>query len=186
MVTREDLQHKYRQLSTERLMEIIDNPANYTELAVEVAIAEFNSRNVPKHEVTNYHLKQVNNKVWAFKTYIERNINIELNFIQKLLFFFFFLPPFTFSFKLGYRREGFMLKLRQSNYYSLIGFVSLMLVVAAVVNFNLDLSDATTLGIWMIFFIPAYLLDGFFNRKVRVEKTKKILSENGFELEDVE
>jgi len=55
-----------------------------------------------------------------------------------------------------------------------------------VVNFNLDISDATTLGIWMIFFIPAYLLDGFFNRKARVKKTKKILWENGFELEDVE
>ncbi|WP_121807992.1 hypothetical protein [Mucilaginibacter kameinonensis] len=186
MVTKEDLQHKYRQFTTERLLEIIDNPANYTELAVDVAIAEFKSRNVSEEEMTAYHTKQINNKVWAFKTYIERNINIELNFFQKLFFFFFFLPPLNLSIKLGYRKEEFRLKLRQSNYYSLIGFVSLMLVVVVVVNFNLDISDATTLGIWMIFFIPAYLLDGFFNRKARVKKTKKILWENGFELEDVE
>jgi len=186
MVTKEDLQHKYRQFTTERLLEIIGNAANYTELAVKVAIAEFESRNVSEEEMTAYHTKQVNDKVKSFYTYIESNINIELDFFHKLLFFFFFLPPLTFSFKLGYRRQGFRLKLRQSNYYSLIGFVSLMLVVVMVVNFNLDISDATTLGIWMIFFIPAYLLDGFFNRKARVKKTKKILWENGFELEDVE
>lgn len=180
MITKEDLQHKYQQLPTERLMQIIDNRSNYTELAVEVAIAEFTSRNVPEEEIRDYRLKQIGNLHSA----IEKTTVHQLNFFQKLLFFFLFIPLLNFAFKMNYKSDGFSLKLRQSNYYSLIGFLSLMLSTTTLVAFDWDIADSTVLGIWMIFFIPAYLLDDFFNKRILIERTKKSLIENGFELEE--
>ena len=173
MITKEDLQQKYQKLSTEKLIEIIDNKANYTELAVEVAVAEFNSRNVPEKEVVDYRVKQVDN----FNLAIERSVE-PLGFFQKLLFFFLFIPLLHFAFKMNYKSDGATLKLRQSNYYSLLGFISLLLSTLTIVALNRDVADSTVLGIWMIFFIPAYLLDDHFNKRIIIERTRKILVED--------
>lgn len=173
MITKEDLQQKYQKLSTEKLIEIIDNRANYTELAVEVAIAEFESRNVPKKEVTDYRVKQVD----QLNSAVERSVE-PLGFLQKLLFFFLFIPLLHFAFKMNYRSDGAALKLRQSNYYSLIGFISLILSTLTIVAFDWNIADSTILGIWMIFFIPAYFFDDHFNKRIIVERTKRVLLED--------
>lgn len=170
MVTKEDLQQKYRDLSTEKLIEIIDNKANYTELAVEVAKAEFLSRNASKEEVIDYFVQKIDNGNLA----LERSVE-PLGFFQKLLFFFLFIPLLHFAFKMNYKADGATLKIRQSNYYSLIGFISLILSTLTIVAFDWDVPDLTTLGIWMIFFIPAYFLDDHFNQRVIIERINRVL-----------
>ncbi|MEO3407180.1 hypothetical protein AAFN85_24900 [Mucilaginibacter sp. CAU 1740] len=173
MITKEELQQKYKKLSTEKLIEIIDNKANYTELAVEVAVAEFDSRDVPESEVMDYRIKQVDN----LNSALERSFE-PLGFLQKLLFFFLFIPLLHFAFKMNYRSDGATLKLRQSNYYSLIGFISLLLSTFILAIFDWNIAESTVLGIWMIFFIPAYLLDDHFNKRVIIERTNRILVED--------
>jgi hypothetical protein len=169
MVTKEDLQQKYQKLSTEKLIEIIDNKVNYTELALEVAKAEFVSRNASKQDVADYVWKKIDNTNSAVEKSIE-----PIGFFQKLLFFFLFIPLLHFAFKMNYRSDGATLKLRQSNYYSLIGFITLILSTLAIVAFNWNVADSTVLGIWMIFFIPAYLLDDYFNKRIIIERINRV------------
>ncbi|HEX8018555.1 hypothetical protein [Mucilaginibacter sp.] len=176
MITKEDLQQKYKKLSTDKLLEIINNKTNYTELAVAVAVEELSDRQVSEQDIYSYNIKREE----KLNTFIERNVTEGLNFLMKIVFFFLFIPILTFAFKMNYRQYGFALKLRQSNYYSLTGFISLVIVVIALVAFNREVSDFTTLTIWMIFFIPAYLLDDFFNRQKLIKRMGRLLDVNGY------
>jgi hypothetical protein len=66
MITQEELQQKYTTLSTHKLMEIIENKSDYTELAVTIAIQELSGREVSEDDVKNYRDKQ-NEKLNTFE-----------------------------------------------------------------------------------------------------------------------
>src|SRR4051812_45138504 len=95
MVTKEELQKKYATLSPDKLMEIIDNKFDYTELAVTIAIQELSSRNITEDEVKSYKDKQVE----KVTTFVKRNIVDDLNLLQKNLFFFIWFPLLTYAFR---------------------------------------------------------------------------------------
>lgn len=170
MVSKEQLHATFSALSTEKLMEIIDNKFGFTELAITVAIEELSHRTVSEEEVRNYKFKQLK----KLNTYIKNNIWAGLNISQMNMFYFIWLPLFTIVFKQNFRQEGCALKLRQANYYSLIGF--LMFVLVALL-FN-HVSNATLIAIWIGGFIPAYTFDDFFNRHKQVRKLEKIFGAN--------
>ena len=51
MVTKEDLEKRYSNLSNAELLDIIENKFSYTELAVTVAIEEIGNRKVTEEEI---------------------------------------------------------------------------------------------------------------------------------------
>jgi hypothetical protein len=166
MVSKEELQDTFAALPTEKLMEIIDNKFGYTELAITVAFEELSSRKISEEEVKNHKWKQIE----KLNTYIKKNISDDLSLSQKNLFYFIWLPLLTFPFKQNYREEGCALKVKQANYYSLFGFLFFVLTAFMSVGF----SNLFAAALWMGGFIPAYLLDEFFNRKRQIKKLQKL------------
>ncbi|MDB5137826.1 MAG: hypothetical protein JWP37_4429 [Mucilaginibacter sp.] len=166
MVSKDELQGTYAALSTEKLMEIIDNKFGYTELAVTVAFEELSSRKISEEEIKSYKSKQLA----KLNNYIKKNISDDLSLSQKNLFYFIWLPLFTFPFKQNYREEGCALKVKQANYYSLFGFLFFALTAFLSVRF----SNLFAAALWIGGFIPAYLLDEFFNRQRQIKKLQRL------------
>lgn len=169
MVTKDELQGTYASLPTEKLMEIIDNKFGYSELAVSVAFEELANRKVSEEEIKNYKSKQIK----RLNTYIKKNISDDLTLSQKNLFYFIWLPLFTMGFKQNYRQEGCALKVKQANYYSLLGFLFFVLTAFL----SQGLSNLTAAAIWIGGFIPSYLLDEYFNRQRQIKKLQRIFKD---------
>ena len=167
MVSKEELQVTFSSLPTEKLMEIIDNKFGYTELAVSVAFEELAGRKISVNEIKVYKSKQIE----KLNSYIRKNIAHDLSLSQKNLFYFIFIPILTAPFRLVFREKGFKLKLKQSSYYSLFGFIFFCL---SAIFLSQGLSNLFVAAFWMGGFIPAYLMDEFFNRQRQIRKLQKI------------
>src|ERR1700760_5039972 len=167
MVSKKELQVTFATLPTEKLMEIIDNKFGYTELAVSVAFEELASRKISEEEIKNYKFKQIE----KLNNYIKKNIEHDLAFAQKNLFYFIFLPLLTFPFKQSFREKGYKLKIKQANYYSVFGFV--FFVLAALFLYQ-GMSNLFVAAFWLGGFIPAYLMDEFFNRQRQIRKLQRL------------
>jgi hypothetical protein len=167
-MTREDLQEQYAALSTNELLEIIDRKFDYTELAVTVALEEIGRRNLSEENIREYKEEQVAQA----KSFIKKNIVDDLNVFQKILFFFIWLPLLNFPFKQNFRDGGYILKLKQANYYSLLGFVFMVFIAfSSGSNPHSDLTDFT---IWFLSFLPAYGFDEYFNRKRQIRRLRSM------------
>ncbi|MFI5163230.1 MAG: hypothetical protein ACHQHN_18265 [Sphingobacteriales bacterium] len=167
MVSKQELQVTYSSLPTEKLMEIIDNKFGYTELAVSVAFEELAGRKISEEEIKNYKSKQIE----KLNNYIRKNISNDLTLSQKNLFYFIFIPLLTSPFRQGFREKGFRLKIKQSNYYSVFGFIFFCLSAMFLVQ---GLSNLFVAAFWMGGFIPAYLMDEFFNRQRQIRKLQRM------------
>jgi hypothetical protein len=167
-MTREDLQEQYATLSTNELLEIIDRKFDYTELAVTVALEEIGRRNLSEENIREYKEEQ---EAQA-KSFIKKNIVDDLNLLQKIFFFFIWLPLLNFPFKQNFRDGNYILKLKQANYYSLLGFV-FMALTAISAGFAPQ-SNLTAFTIWFLSFLPAYGFDEYFNRKRQIRKLRSM------------
>ena len=167
MVSKEELKGTYAMLPTEKLMEIIDNKFGYSELAVSVAFEELASRKISEEEIKNYKFKQIE----KLNNYIRKNISHDLEFPQKNLFYFIFIPLFTFPFRQSFKEKGYKLKIKQANYYSLFGFV--FFALAALFLYQ-GMSNLFVAAFWLGGFIPAYLMDEFFNRQRQIRKLQRL------------
>lgn len=167
MVSKDELKGIYAMLPTEKLMEIIDNKFGYTELAVSVAFEELASRRISEEEIKNYKFKQLE----KLNNYIKKNISHDLAFAEKNLFYFLFLPLFTFPFKHTFKEKGYQLKIRQANYYALLGF--LFFALASWFLYQ-GMSNLFVIAFWLGGFIPAYLMDEFFNRQRQIRKLQRL------------
>ncbi len=153
MVTQEDLKKRYATLSVSELLHIIDNKFSYTETAVLVAIEELASRKIDESELEEYK----NQVITTFEEAVQKNYLIGLSFLQKNLFYFIFIPILNFAFKMNYKQDGYLLKLRQANYYSLCGFLGLIL--SGITSVYFDLNDFGSIAIWISVFLPAFFLE---------------------------
>lgn len=169
-MTKEELQKTYSNFSNQELLAIIDNKFKYTELAVTVALEELGKRNLSEQDIQDYKTEQLNKVIKE----INYNINDDLNLLQKNFFFFIWIPLITFPFKRNFIDDGYVLKLKQANYYSLLGFILLMIIVFFSVAFRLR--TLTTLGIWILSFLIAYTFDDFFNRQQQIKMLRKRFS----------
>ncbi len=167
MVSKQELQVTYSSLPTEKLMEIIDNKFGYTEMAVSVAFEELAGRKISEEEIKNYKSKQIE----KLNNYIRKNISNDLTLSQKNLFYFIFIPLLTAPFRQNFREKGFRLKIKQSNYYSLFGFVFFGLSAMFLAQ---GLSNLFVAAFWMGGFIPAYLMDEVFNRQRQIRKLQRM------------
>jgi hypothetical protein len=168
-MTREDLQEQYATLSTNELLEIIDRKFDYTELAVTVALEEIGRRNLSEENIREYKEEQ---EAQA-KSFIKKNIVDDLNIVQKILFFFIWLPLLNFPFKQNFRDGNYVLKLKQANYYSLLGFVFMVLTFLITAGFAPH-SSFTEFTIWFLSFLPAYGFDEYFNRKRQIRRLRSM------------
>jgi hypothetical protein len=167
-MTREDLQEQYAALSNNELLEIIDRKFDYTELAVTVALEEIGRRNLSEENIREYKEEQIA----QVNSFIKKNIVDDLNVFYKILFFFIWLPLLNFPFKQNFRDDGYILKLRQASYYSLLGFVC-MALTALSAEFAPQ-SNLTALTIWFLSFLPVYGFDEYFNRKRQIRKLRSM------------
>ena len=165
-MNREDLQQQYATLSINELLEIIDRKFDYTELAITIALEEINRRSISEEDIREYKEEQIAKAV----TFIKRNIVDDLSLLQKVLFFFIWFPLLNFPFKQNFRDGNYMLKLKQANYYSFLGFAFMVLV--AFVSGWYTLSNLTSFTIWFLSFLPAYGFDESFNRKRQIHRLK--------------
>lgn len=165
-MTPEELKKTYLKLSTVELLEIVDNKFDYTALAVSIALAELASREVSEQDINHYKDSQIEKAI----TFIKRNISDDLNLLQKNLFYFIWFPLINFAFKQNFRDDNYILKLKQANYYSLIGFLVFIStgVLSAIFNYN----NLISFAIWIVGFIPAYIFDEKFNREKQINKLK--------------
>jgi len=167
MVSKEELQVTFSSLPTEKLMEIIDNKFGYTEMAVSVAFEELAGRKISESEIKSYKTKQIE----KLNSYIRKNIVNDLTLSQKNLFYFIFIPLLTSPFRLTFKEKGFKLKIKQSNYYSFFGFI--FFCIAAWFLYK-GMSNLFVAAFWMGGFIPAYLMDEFFNRQRQIRKLQNL------------
>jgi len=165
---REALQTQYATLPTSELLEIVDRKFDYTELAVTVALEEIGKRNISESDIKEYKEEQIA----RVKTCIRKNVYDDLNLAQKILFFFIWLPLLTFPFRQNFREDDYVLKLKQANYFSLLGFLSMMLIGFSSVYY--DPSNLTVFTIWFLSFLPAFAFDEFFNRKRLIQRLNRL------------
>jgi hypothetical protein len=161
---------EFNHLSTGKLFEIIDNKLEYTEIALNVAIAELAKRKITKDDIEAYRTKIEND----LKNDVNVNINYTLTILQKLFFYFLWLPIFTIALKQNFVEDGYVLKLKQARYYSTFGCVSLILW--SLIQVKLGGEDFAFLIMWGLSFIIAYLFDEFYNRKAMTRKLKEELN----------
>src|SRR5690606_10499027 len=158
-INEEGLKKRYTELSTNELFEIIDNKFGYTDLAVKLAIAELSRRDISENDVNSYKSKLVE----VFEESILKIVHYDLKMYQKVLFYIFWLPILNFAFKMNFREKEEYLKLKQANYYSLLGFIFFMLTAIASVVF--DFSNLSFFFLWLVSVIPAYVFDETLNRE---------------------
>lgn len=179
-MTVEELKNTYSSLSTKDLLQIVDNKFDYTDFAVSIALAELSTRQVSEEDIKNYKEDVIENEV----SFINRNISNDLSLLQKILFYFIWPWLINSAFKRNFLEDGYILKLKQSNYYSLIGFLTFF--VTGFFSLIYDFSNLTSLCFWIICFLPAYIFDEAFNRQSQIIKLKKIygIDENEAEPEE--
>ncbi|HEY4149510.1 MAG TPA: hypothetical protein VGM41_11300 [Chitinophagaceae bacterium] len=168
MITKEELSDKYASLSNEELLEIVDNKSGYTKLALIAALEELSKRKVSEAEVKKYK----EGKLHKAMDDMRKNYVDGLSLLQKHMFYFICIPLINFAFKQNFRDDGYVLKLRQANYYTFCGFLFLMLTVLISVSTNL--SSIQSLGVWLLGIIPTYAFDQFFYRQRLVKKLAQL------------
>lgn len=178
MVSKEQLETTYALLHTNKLLAMMDNQSDYTELALAVASAELTKRNVGDAEITLYEEEQLAKA----EVLVHKILYDELSFLQKNLFYFLWFPILNFAFKMNFKQDGYLLKLKQANYYSLAGFGFFML--AGILSPLLNISDFEALGIWILGFVVAYFFDQRFNRQRMIGMLQQVIKNKEEETAD--
>ncbi|MEO7212151.1 hypothetical protein [Mucilaginibacter sp.] len=172
MISKEQLETTYSSLPTNKLLAIMDSPANYTELAIMVATAELTKRNVGDTEKALYEEEQLEKA----EIFVQKILYDELSFLQKNLFYFLWFPILNFAFKMNLRQDGYLLKLKQANYYSLAGFV--FFILSGFLSALLNISDISALSIWVFGFVVSYFFDQRFNKQRMIGLLQQVINNN--------
>jgi hypothetical protein len=157
MITKEELLDKYSRYTTSELLEVIEHKHNYTDLAVVTAIEEIGRRKVTEDEIASHKLAQSKSQVENVK----RNYVDRLSVWQKHFFFFIWIPILTFPFKRNFVEDGYQMKLKQARYFSLLGFISILVATFLSIQFAF-----TKYSFWLIVILEfgaTLVFDGVFN-----------------------
>lgn len=170
------IQETHTKMSTEELLDIISNPYRYTALAFQLANEELDLRNISQEERALYN--QLQQK--TTKLYPSFDIQSDLSFARKLYFFVLWLPGIWGSIRGDYTAKGALLKVRQSYYYEVLGFVSIMLVLALSTEAQ---TIVPVIILWGIFFLLSFAFDKYYNLQRQRRKLQKLSEEKKLELE---
>ncbi len=171
MITKEELQHTYSQMSSEELLAIIDNQYSHTSLAVSIAQQELSSRNLTEMDIQTFKTELQDKQ----EQDISENMLEDLSLAQKIFFYFIWLPLLTFTFKRSFVDHGSLLKLKQVHYYSLMGFFAFIIV--CIINAIYDPYLSYSVTIVVALFVPSYLYDEFYNGRKQIERIERHIRE---------
>ena len=143
-----ELKERYASYSNHRLLSIVQNKAQYTTQAVEVAKAELAGRNLSTREVDMFFDEQEAQQV-VTNTYSQ----ITLSLWEKALFFFVWFAPWFpgGGLRMNYTEGRLALKNQQSKVFALAGFISLIL--DGFISVYFDLGTIFTMAILPFFFL---------------------------------
>ena len=162
---KEELKRQCESLSNQELLAIVNNKMGYTVEIVTAVQIELRNRAIPKEEV-KMHKKQLAQQAKI----ITGNIVDDLSLADKVLFYVFFFPQLNYFVRRSYRKQGYILKLRQGGYYSFLGFVFFIPVFVS----GLDrFSPLNCFIIWALCFLPAYAFDLYFYKEQTIRRLRK-------------
>jgi hypothetical protein len=165
MVTEEALRLRYKEMTVIDLLEIVANKGDYTEIAISVAIHELRNRNVSEDEIKNYH--SVIAARWPDA--LTDNNTEDLNLLQKVMFYFLWIPRLRRLFTNNFLPNSYVLKQQQASYYSIAGFCILLLSRLSLRN-N---SASIFIEILIAGFAPVYIFDIIFNKSRQIREMEK-------------
>jgi hypothetical protein len=168
MLSSEELKRKFAAYSTIELFDILENENDYTERGIKAARAELLNRNVSEEDRDSY--KEI--KIQEEASFIKKNISEDLTVFEKIRFYIFWIPIVNFAYKQNYREDGFVLKLKQANYYSLTGLV--FFIISAFIQIGTEYPVIKFLLIWIAGFLLSFSFDEKFNREILLKRIKKI------------
>ncbi|MBS1520628.1 MAG: hypothetical protein JST50_06510 [Bacteroidetes bacterium] len=176
MVTEEELREQYAKMTTDELLRVVSDKSGYTELAIAVAKKELRYRKVSESEIENLSkiVHDRENKFWM------DNCLFDLKILAKLAYYFIlWLPRMRYYYQNNFKQEGYLLKLNQSNYYSLLGVVFFILTIIV----SASTGALISLGVWPVGFIITYLYDLFYNKQRQINNFQKIKEEGELPIE---
>lgn len=144
----QELKERYSAWTTHSLLSVLHHKHEYTALAVRVARAELGRRNITTDEVDRFFELQEQQQVAG-----RLLASMPLTFLEKALFFFiWFVPRFQGgAFRMNDEDDGFIMKNRQSRFFSVAGFVSL--IADACISIYFTLSTTASIGLFILFFL---------------------------------
>jgi len=149
----EEIQQQCESLSNEQLFLVVNNKRLYTEKIVRVAYQEIRKRGLSKQEV-----KEIEKAQAQQARVITGDIHEDIFLLEKVGFYFLGLFRFFNALVLrDYKRRGFALKVRQAQYYILLGVAFLFLALFIAKYFH---AYAAAAIIWP----SGFLFTHFFNR----------------------
>ena len=166
MLDKEDLRQQCESLSTEELFIVVHNRIRYTEQIVIAAQTEIRRRGLSKEEIDKHSARQVRRSKM-----VDGNITDDILTIEKILFFVLCLPKLNYFVMRHYRREKYVLKIKQARFYTATGLVT-VLTLAMFWNRYPSLLAAAVL--WMSSFMAAFLFDRYYNKNRVIRKLESL------------
>ena len=144
----DELKERYSSWSNGRLLGVLHNKEEYTAEAIEVARAELGQRNITTDDVDVF-LEEMEQRRMA----VNIRSSTPLTFGEKARYFFFWFVPLFLgrSFRIHYRKDGFLMKDKQSHSFAIAGFAFLLLVGIVTVYFQLRMIASG--GIFIMLFL---------------------------------
>jgi hypothetical protein len=153
-MTIEEIQQQCKTLSNDELFQVVNNKQLYNEKIVRVAYQEIRNRRISKQEAREIR------KVQARRAkVISGNIHEDVLFWEKVGFFFLCVPRMHYLVIRDYRRQGFVLKVRQGLYYNLFGVIFLISSAVLGQYFHSFLAGGI---FWMGSFLLTYLFSQYY------------------------
>ena len=153
MSSRKALIKKYSSYSNDKLLEILKVHYEYDEDQLSAAKKVIEDRGISIEEVHRYNADHIRQEI------LERVSIIPMTFWEKALFFFAWIVPFLFARFLGvnYRENGLLKKSKQRVYFSILGIVSMILIVFLFDAFSFTMSQCLLL--WVSIFFVSYVVE---------------------------
>jgi hypothetical protein len=159
MQTKAELAKVYSTFADKKLLDIINDKDQYTEIAFSAAYEEIQKREIKIGQVQDY----FENKVLEAKI-SEHVAFIELTFLEKVKYFFIWFFPFIeVAFRMNLIEDGLKTKFKQSRIFSTVGLLTFMLTgfLAAV----FEHSNFESFSILFLFFVLTYFIEKWFRRQ---------------------
>ena len=162
-MTVEEIKAQCATLSNEELYLIVTNKIRYDYVIVAVAQGEIKRRGISKEEFKE--LKSVQKRRSKI---IEGDIYRDLLWWQKLAFFVLCIPRIHSLMFRDYRRNKYILKLRQAGYFHLVGLASFALFMIGLQALEVPISICAIA--WVLGFLPAYLFNQYYFKQRTIRR----------------
>ncbi len=159
----EEIQQQCEALSNEQLFLVVNNKQLYNEKIVRVAYQEIKKRGLSKQEV-----KEIEKVQARQSRIITGDIYEDIFFLEKLgLFYLGIFRLMSALLVRDYQKKGYILKVKQANYYILFGVA--FIFIAGFLG-ELFHSWSTCLIIWASGFLPTHLFNKFYFKAATIKR----------------